>query len=75
MIAATAPQWSGEIFHFGRRRAGVGGDRDGAEFDTGKPGQQGFDTIIQVDQHEFARLDAALLSPAASAPTRSWNSP
>src|SRR6185295_6495810 len=49
-----------EIFHFRRRRAGVGGDGNGAEFDAGKPGQNGLDAIVEMDQHIFARLDAAL---------------
>ena len=51
---------AGEIFHFRRRRAGVGGDCNGAEFDTGKPGQNSLDAIVEMDQHIFARLDAAL---------------
>src|SRR6185503_12531622 len=51
---------AGEIFHFRGRRAGVGGDRDRAEFDTGKPGQNSLDAIVEMDQHIFARLDAAL---------------
>jgi len=48
----------GKIPHFRRRRAGIGGDRDGAEFDAGKPGQQGLDAIVEMDQYEFARFDA-----------------
>ena len=51
---------AGEIFHFGGRRAGVGGDRNGAEFDAGKPGQHRLDAIVEMDQHELAGLDAAL---------------
>ena len=50
---------AGEIFHLGGRRAGVGGDRDGAEFDAGKPGQHGLDAIVEMDQDIFAGLDAA----------------
>ena len=59
MIAATAPQCAGEIFHFRRRRAGVGGHRNGAEFDAGKPGQHGLDAIVEMDQDILAGLDAA----------------
>jgi len=29
------------------------------ELDTGKPGQHGLDAIVEMDQHIFARLDAA----------------
>jgi len=54
---------TGEVFHLRRRGAGVGGDGDGAKFDTGEPGQQSLDAIIQMDQHEFARLDAACFEP------------
>jgi hypothetical protein len=54
---------TGEILHFRRRRAGVGGDRDGAEFDAGKPGQNSLDAIVEMDQHIFARLDAAFDEP------------
>ena len=50
---------AGKIFHFGRRRAGVGGHRDGAEFDAGKPGQHCLDAIVEMDQDIFAGLDAA----------------
>ena len=50
---------AGEIFHFRRRRAGVGGDGNGAEFDAGKPGQNSLDAIVEMNQHIFARLDAA----------------
>ncbi len=49
----------GKILHLRRRRAGVGGDRDGAELDAGEPGQHRLDAVIQMDQYEFARLDAA----------------
>ena len=51
---------AGEILDLGRGGAGVGGDRDGAELDTGKPGEQRLDAIVEMDQHVFARLDAAL---------------
>ena len=50
---------AGEIFHFRRGRAGVGGDRDGTEFDTGEPGQHRLDAIVQMNQDILARLDAA----------------
>ncbi len=50
---------AGKIFHFRGRGAGVGGHCDGAELDAGKPGQNSLDAIIQMDQHELARLDAA----------------
>ena len=51
---------AGEIFQFRRGRAGVGGDRDGAELDAGKPGQDSLDAVVEMDQHIFAGLDAAL---------------
>ena len=50
---------TGEIFHLRRRRAGVGGDRDGAEFDAGEPGQHRLDAIVEMDQDVFAGPDAA----------------
>jgi hypothetical protein len=50
---------TGKIFHLRRCRAGVGGHRNGAELDAGKPRQHGLDAIVQMDQHEFARPDAA----------------
>ena len=53
----------GKIFHLRRRRAGVGGHRNGAEFDAGKPGQHGLDAIVEMDQQIFARLDAARRKP------------
>jgi hypothetical protein len=52
-----------EIFHFGRRRTGVGRHRDGAELHAGKPGQHRLDAIVEMDEHIFARLDAALREP------------
>jgi hypothetical protein len=52
-----------EIFHLRRRGAGVGGHRDGAELDAGEPRQHRLDAIIEMDQHEFARPDAARLEP------------
>ncbi len=52
-----------KIFHLRRRGAGVGGNRNGAEFDAGEPGQHGLDAIIQMDQQVFARPDAACLEP------------
>jgi hypothetical protein len=48
-----------KIFHLRGRRAGVGGDRDGAEFDAGEPGQHRFHAIVEMDQHIFAGPDAA----------------
>ena len=48
-----------KIFHLRGRRAGVGGDRDRAEFDAGEPGQHRLDAVVQMNQHELARLDAA----------------
>jgi hypothetical protein len=53
----------GEIFHLGGSRAGVGGHRDRAELDTGKPGEHRLDAIVEMDQHEIARLDAAFDQP------------
>ncbi|MGY4628288.1 hypothetical protein ACVWY3_006044 [Bradyrhizobium sp. USDA 4486] len=53
----------GEIFDLGRRRAGVGGDCDGAQLDTGKPGQHRLDAIVEVNEHIFARCHAALRQP------------
>ena len=49
----------GKIFHLGCRRAGIGRHRDGAELGAGEPGQHGLDTVIEMDQHELAGLDAA----------------
>jgi hypothetical protein len=53
----------GKIFHLSGRGAGVGGNRNGAEFDAGEPGQHRLDTIIQMDQQVFARPDATRLEP------------
>ena len=53
----------GKIFHLRRCGAGVGGDGNGAEFGAGEPGQDSLDAIIQMDQHEFAGLDAACVEP------------
>ena len=50
---------AGKIFDLGGRRAGVGGDRNGAELDAGEPGQHRLDAIVEMDQHIFARPDAA----------------
>ncbi len=52
-----------KIFHLRRRGAGVGGDGDGAEFDAGEPGQHSLDAVIEMNQDEFARLDAACFEP------------
>ena len=54
---------TGEIFHLRRRRAGVGGHRNGAELDAGEPGQHGLDAVVEMDQHIFAGLDAARDEP------------
>ena len=45
---------TGKIFHLGRRRAGVGGHRDGAEFDA-RPGEvtslpSGHDAYVVGDE-------------------------
>ncbi len=50
----------GEILHFRRCRAGVGGHRDGAELDAGEPGEHRLDAVVEMNQDEFTRLDAAL---------------
>ncbi|MGX1066660.1 hypothetical protein AB7M39_006025 [Bradyrhizobium diazoefficiens] len=52
-----------KIFHLGRRRTRVCGHCDGAQLDAGKPGQQRLDAIVQVNEHIFARPDAALRQP------------
>jgi hypothetical protein len=50
---------AGEIFHLRGRRAGIGGNCDGAELDAGKPCQHRLDAIIEMDQDIFTRRDAA----------------
>ena len=50
---------TGKILHLGGRGAGIGGDRDGAEFDTGEPGQHRLDAIVEMDQDILAGLYAA----------------
>src|SRR5260221_13407373 len=48
-----------EICHYRSCRAGVGGDRDGAELDAGKPGEHCLDAVVEMNKHIFAGLDAA----------------
>jgi len=49
----------GEILHLGSGRSRVGGDRNGAEFRAGIPGEDRLRAVVKMDEDEVASPDAA----------------